>query len=99
MPVLPRLILMGFTFSQPFFLASVLSMLAHGEKAGARTDGFGLIGATAIIYTGIALSRAFYGYFSQRVVTMARGCLVSTVYAKTTELQSLAGDDALRLPL
>lgn len=99
MPVLPRLILMGFTFSQPFFLASVLSMLAHGKKDGARTDGFGLIGAAAIIYTGIALSRAFYGYFSQRVVTMARGCLVSAVYAKTTELQSLARDDAAAITL
>lgn len=99
MPVLPRLVLMGFTFSQPFFLASVLDTLAQKGQHDARTDGFGLIGAAAIIYIGIALSRAFYGYFSQRVVAMVRGCLVSAVYTKTTELQSLAGDDAAAITL
>ncbi|KAF3042347.1 hypothetical protein E8E12_004074 [Didymella heteroderae] len=99
MPVLPRLFLIGFKFSQPFFLASVLSTLAQKSKDGARPDGLGLIGAAAIIYTGIALSRAFYGYYSQRAVAMARGCLISAVYAKTTELQSLAGDDAAAITL
>jgi ATP-binding cassette subfamily C (CFTR/MRP) protein 1 len=99
MPVLPRLVLLGFTFSQPFFLASVLSTLAQKGQDDERSDGFGLIGAAAMIYTGIALSRAFYGYFSQRVVAMARGCLVSAVYAKTTKLPSLAGDDAAAITL
>lgn len=99
MPILPRLVLIGFIFSQPFFLASVLSVLAQKSDDGARTDGFGLIGAAAIIYTGIALSRAFYSYFTQRTVAMARGCLVSAVYTKTTELQSLAGDEAAALTL
>lgn len=99
LPVLPRLVLMGFTFSQPFFIASVLSTLVQKGQDAATADGFGLIGASAIIYTGIALSRAFYAYFSQRVVAMARGCLVTAVYVKTTELQSLAGDDAAAITL
>lgn len=98
-PILPRLVLIGFTFSQPFFLASMLSVLAQKSDNGARTDGLSLIGAAAIIYTGIALSRAFYSYFSQRAVAMARGCLVSAVYTKTTELQGLAGDEAAALTL
>lgn len=99
MPMLPRLILIGFTFSQPFFLASVLSTIARESEGGARRDGFGLIGAAVVIYTGIALSRAFYGYFTQRSVAMARGCLVSAVYEKTTRSQILAGDDAAAITL
>lgn len=99
LPILPRLILIGFTFSQPFFLASVLEVVAGENSTGAKRDGFGLIGAAAVIYTGIALSRAFYGYFTQRLVAMARGCLVSAVYDKTTESQILAGDDAAAITL
>ncbi|KAF2999462.1 hypothetical protein E8E13_008147 [Curvularia kusanoi] len=98
-PIPPRLVLIGFTFSQPFFLASVLSTIAKKNDKDSRADGFGLIGAAAIIYAGIALSRAFYGYYAQRAVSMVRGCLVSAVYTKTTELQSLAGNDAAVLTL
>ncbi|KAF9693105.1 hypothetical protein EKO04_008679 [Ascochyta lentis] len=99
MPVLPRLALVGFTFSQPFFLASVLENLARKNEVDTRGDSFGLIGAAVIIYTGIALSRAFYGYFTQRSVAMVRGYLVSALYEKTTESQILAGDDAAAVTL
>ena len=99
MPVLPRLTLLGFTFSQPFFLASVLNTIASEGNDDARRDGFGLIGAAVVIYTGIALSRAFYGYFTQRSVAMVRGCLVTAVYEKTIQSQILAGDDAAAITL
>lgn len=99
MPVLPRLILIGFTFSQPFFLAAVLDTVSRRTESGAQRDSIGLIGAAIFIYTGIALSRAFYGYFTQRAIAMARGCLVSAVYEKTTEMQILAGDDAAAVTL
>ncbi|KAJ4993969.1 Canalicular multispecific organic anion transporter 1-like protein 2 [Stagonosporopsis vannaccii] len=98
-PVLPRLILIGFTFSQPFFLAAVLDTVSHRTESGAQRDSIGLIGAAVFIYTGIALSRAFYGYFTQRAIAMARGCLVSAVYEKTLETQVLAGDDAAAVTL
>lgn len=99
MPVLPRLILIGFTFSQPFFLAAVLDTVSRKFETGAQRDSIGLIGAAVFIYTGIALSRAFYGYFTQRSIAMTRGCLVSAVYEKTTEMQILAGDDAAAITL
>ncbi|KAJ8114351.1 hypothetical protein OPT61_g3746 [Boeremia exigua] len=99
MPVLPRMILIGFTFSQPFFLASVLDTISHKDETGKQSQSVGLIGAAVFIYTGIALSRAFYGYFTQRWIAMTRGCLVSAVYKKTTEIQVLAGDDAAAVTL
>lgn len=99
MPVVPRLILIGFTFSQPFFLAAVLETVSRKAESGTQRDSIGLIGAAVFIYTGIALSRAFYGYFTQRAIAMARGCLVSAVYEKTLETQILAGDDAAAVTL
>ncbi|KAJ4299500.1 hypothetical protein N0V90_004745 [Kalmusia sp. IMI 367209] len=98
-PALPRLALIGFTFSQPFFIASVLYTISHANEDGAKNDSFGLIGASIFIYTGIALSRAFYGYLAQRSVFMARGCLASTIFDKTIKSQVAIGDNASAVTL
>lgn len=53
-PVLPRLALSAFTFSQPFLVNSMLSELSDGNPRD-LTAGYGLIGATLLVYTGIAV--------------------------------------------
>lgn len=61
LPIAPRLALLGFTFCQPFFIETLLNHLA-----GPRLDpnvGYGLIGASLLIYSGIASSMAFTWYF------------------------------------
>lgn len=85
-PVGPRISLMGFTFCQPFLINSILSYLQEPSTTRDPNIGYGLIGATIIIYTGIALSTALYWYFHERSMWMARGALASAIYRKTSEV-------------
>lgn len=88
-----------FHIQSAIFISSVLNTIAHANEAGTRNDSYGLIGAAILIYTGMAMSRAFYGYLSQRLACMVRGCLASAVYDKTTESQPAAGNDAAAVTL
>lgn len=85
-PVGPRIALIGFTFCQPFLINSVLSYLEGPAGIRENNVGYGLIGATALIYLGIALSEAFYWYFHERSMWMTRGALASAIYKKSVSL-------------
>ncbi|KXG48870.1 ABC transporter, transmembrane domain, type 1 [Penicillium griseofulvum] len=76
--VLPRIFLIGFTFSQPFLIASVLNWLDNSHSAS--NLGYGLIGATVLIYLGMALSNLIYDQMLYRLVTMFRGAASSMIY-------------------
>jgi ATP-binding cassette subfamily C (CFTR/MRP) protein 1 len=58
----PRLCLIGFTFAQPFLITRVLSLLEEADDEMSRKQGYGLMGATALIHLGIAVC--------QRLVTL-----------------------------
>lgn len=60
LPVPPRLALLGFTFCQPFFIEKLLDHLSQ-PRVDANV-GYGLIGASILIYSGIAISFALYSY-------------------------------------
>ncbi|KAK2786100.1 hypothetical protein FQN52_007979 [Onygenales sp. PD_12] len=84
--IIPRLFLIGFTFSQPFLIerAVTLSLLPVTDET--TNWGYGLIGAYAIVYIGIAISTGQYQHHTFRAITMIRGGLVSFVYDKTASL-------------
>lgn len=82
-PVGPRVALVGFTFCQPFLINSILSYLAQPSETRNRNAGYGLIGATVIIYSGLAVSTALYWYSHERSMWMARGALTSAIFKKT----------------
>jgi hypothetical protein len=52
---LPRIALIGFTYAQPFLISSVINHLAQANTSVEKNAGYGLIGATALIYAGIAV--------------------------------------------
>ena len=60
LPIPPRLALLGFTFCQPFFIAKLLDQLSKPEVDA--NVGYGLIGASILIYSGIAISTAICWY-------------------------------------
>lgn len=60
LPVPPRLALLGFTFCQPFFIESLLDHLSQPEINA--NVGYGFIGASVLIYLGIAISTALCWY-------------------------------------
>ncbi|EWY89729.1 hypothetical protein FOYG_10530 [Fusarium oxysporum NRRL 32931] len=97
LPVLPRLAMIGFQYSQPFFIHALLEYLT--EKDVPKNHGYGLIGAATIIYAGVAVSDALFWYFHQRSLYMARGCLASYVYRSTTQGKMTDIGDAAVLTL
>lgn len=96
LPVVPRVAVIGFTFCQPFLIESVL---AHLEDPQREAIGFGLIGATALIYAGIALSHSLYFYWQERFVCITRGLLVAAIYRKTAALPTTVVADSAALTL
>ncbi|CAD0089766.1 unnamed protein product [Aureobasidium vineae] len=62
-PIIPRLALLAFTFCQPLFIKRMLDYLSSSELDA--DIGYGLIGASVLIYTGIAISSALYWYHIQ----------------------------------
>ena len=60
LPIPPRLAMLGFTFCQPLLMEKLLIYLSQ-PKLDANV-GYGFIGASFLIYLGIAISMGFYWY-------------------------------------
>jgi ABC-type multidrug transport system fused ATPase/permease subunit len=99
LPIGPRISLMGFQFCQPFLIETLLPYLQDPDSEDAANIGKGLIGASVLVYLGIAVSTAFYWYYQERAMFMARGCLAAAVYKKTTQARLDAADDSAALTL
>ena len=76
--MVPRLALIGLTFGQAFLINSARKSLGTPVNATSANSGYGLIGVTALIYTGIAISIEWYWHCHQRALAMIRGMLGST---------------------
>ncbi|GIJ86756.1 hypothetical protein Asppvi_005651 [Aspergillus pseudoviridinutans] len=85
-PVAPHIALIGFKYRQPLLLASVVNYVQLPDTDRDRKVGYGLIGATAIVYIGIAVSTGLYNLKVCRSTVMIRGSLVSIIYRKTLRL-------------
>ncbi|TVY88460.1 ABC transporter [Lachnellula willkommii] len=97
--VFPRLCLIGFNYTQPFLISSAIAYVSLPIEEQNKNVGYGLIGATGLIYLGIALSTANYTHQMYRAVTTFRGSTVSLIYAKTLELQAEVYDESTALTL
>ena len=53
--IFPRLCLVGLSYAQTFFIEGVITNLNRPGTQSAKNDGYGLIGAAALIYGGIAV--------------------------------------------
>jgi hypothetical protein len=60
LPIAPRLALVGFTFCQPLFIERLLIYLSQSEPD--PNSKYGLIGASILVYSGMAISYALYWY-------------------------------------
>ncbi|KAK6351860.1 hypothetical protein TWF718_005005 [Orbilia javanica] len=87
---IPRLVLIIFIFCQPLLLETFLGYLKDPEERKNAKIGQAMIGAYALVYTGMAITSAFYWYRNIRFITMLRGILMSVVYRKTTQLSITA---------
>lgn len=97
LPIPPRLALLCFTFCQPLFLEKLLDYLSKTELDA--NVGYGFIGASLLIYSGLAISTGFYWYFHHRMRTMSRSILATEIFIKATEARIGTGDDSAAVTL
>ncbi|KAK0643329.1 putative ATP-binding cassette transporter [Cercophora newfieldiana] len=97
--VFPRLCLIGFTFAQPFLIFRVLSHLTRPGGETTLREGYGLIGAAALIYLGLAVSSLHYNQNIYRFTTMFRGATVALIYDHTLVIQDHVYDEAAAVTL
>ncbi|CAD0106232.1 unnamed protein product, partial [Aureobasidium uvarum] len=90
--IVSRLALIGFNYSQPFLITRIINYVDDAGRD--KNTGYGLIGAAAIIYIGIAVSKGRYQHANFRYMTMIRGSLSALVYEKTLDLRYTALEDA-----
>ncbi|OAR03170.1 hypothetical protein LLEC1_03577 [Akanthomyces lecanii] len=86
--VIPRLCYAGFSLSRPFLIQRVLEFINSGGTTNQHPTG--LIGATMLIYAGIAISRGVYERFEYQIKVSIRGVLTVALYDK---MQRLSADD------
>ncbi|KAJ6788460.1 hypothetical protein PWT90_09954 [Aphanocladium album] len=88
--LVPRLCHTAFTFAQPYLIRRVIQGVADDDLSADATSG--LIGATALIYSGMGISKACYQHLNFRFATYMRGILITEMCHKTLTLR----DDQLR---
>jgi len=95
----PRLGLVAFNFCQPFLIQRTISLSQEPVNGGTTNVGYGLIGAYFLVYCGIAFTSAQYQHLTYRAITMARGGLISMLFAKSSFLENDAVDSGAALTL
>jgi ATP-binding cassette, subfamily C (CFTR/MRP), member 1 len=97
--MVPRLFLSAFKVSQPLLINRITTTMARGVTQESTNAGRGLIGATALVYCGLALSNVIYKRQLQRFQTKLRGVLVTSLYRKMLVLSAevLADNTAVTL--
>ncbi|KGO51314.1 ABC transporter, integral membrane type 1 [Penicillium expansum] len=92
--IVPRILLAGFTFCQPFLLSATIEWMSSPKTAERQRYGHALVGAYALVYTGIGVSTAIYYRQASRLATVVRSGLVAMIHEQTLALRSTTGSKA-----
>ncbi|KAH8599078.1 ABC transporter-like protein [Bisporella sp. PMI_857] len=97
--VLYRYCFIAFNFCQPLLIEKTVSLLLDPDSPTKTNNGRALIGATALIYLGIALTTALFRHNLYRLITMIRGSIVGLIYATTLSLDTKTASESAALTL
>ncbi|KAJ5917233.1 ABC transporter integral membrane type 1 [Penicillium verhagenii] len=94
--IIPRILLAGFTFCQPFLLSATINWMSTPTTAETQRYGRALVGGYALVYTGLAVTTAIYYREASRFATTVRSGLIAMIHEQTLALRitnsSSAGD-------
>lgn len=82
---LPRLLVSGLTFAQPFTMQRVIA--AIGKDEDDRETNGALVGATLLSFGGAAVCNAIAAQLQYRLLTLIRGSLVAQLMDKNLKLE------------
>ncbi|KAM7219752.1 ABC multidrug transporter [Rhypophila decipiens] len=87
---LPRLCLVALSLAQPFLIRQIVETISAAPVSHQQTwnQGYGLIGAVALVHTGIPIATGFYQHLSFRLMAIVRGGLISLIYDKVVQSPS-----------
>ncbi|RAK71485.1 P-loop containing nucleoside triphosphate hydrolase protein [Aspergillus fijiensis CBS 313.89] len=93
--VLPRALQIGLTFAQPFLVETMVTWVDLDDESYTMSQGYGLIGAFALTYIGIAVSTALAQHQAYRVVSMMRASMIDMMFGhimvmRDSEIESSA---------
>lgn len=94
-----RFFLIGFTFSQPFLISRTLEILSGQDSETSRQRGYGLIGAVALVYLGLAFLTLHYNHNLNRFLTMFRGATDALIYERVLQTRSRTHDQTAAVTL
>ncbi|KAE8441372.1 hypothetical protein EG329_005475 [Mollisiaceae sp. DMI_Dod_QoI] len=86
--ILPRLALTALRFSQPLLLKRIVEFVGQPDSDAKMSIGYGLIGATALVYFGNGIVKSIFNYRKIQVMTLVRGSLISIILSKTLRVSA-----------
>ncbi|CAK7241645.1 MAG: hypothetical protein STHCBS139747_003111 [Sporothrix thermara] len=92
----PRVGLMGLSLAQPYLVNAAINYIDDPNLA--KSYGYGLIGAYALTYIGIALTTRWYTHIAYRCMAKIRGALVTIIY-KMLAIRAETGNSSSALSL
>ncbi|KAF2502909.1 P-loop containing nucleoside triphosphate hydrolase protein [Lophium mytilinum] len=87
LPMIPRVLQIGTTLSQPYLISAMIKYIQDGSP-DSKNDGYGLIAAFALNYSILAVVTSWHTQSVARFAVKLRGCLISLIYERTLELDS-----------
>ncbi|KAI0531750.1 P-loop containing nucleoside triphosphate hydrolase protein [Xylaria digitata] len=96
--VFPKLAYVALSLSQPFLIQEAVSFVQNTGNEN-NNIGYGLIGAFALVYTGLAITMGWSSHLTYRLMTMIRGGLISIIYRKMLRTQVTKLNDSAAVTL
>ncbi|GAW18308.1 hypothetical protein ANO14919_077830 [Xylariales sp. No.14919] len=97
--VFPKLAYVALSLSQPFLIQEAVSFVQNTGAGNNNDVGYGLIGAFALVYTGLAITMGWSSHLTYRLMTMMRGGLISIIYQKMLGTQITKLNDSAAVTL
>ena len=97
--IFPRLCVTFFQYMQPFLIKAVINFLVEPVDTQSTDTGWALTAAYGLDYFGLAVANGAFMHQTYRMVTIARGALVSIVYSQTVDLNLTSVDESAALTL
>lgn len=93
--VFARLVVTGFNFAQPFILRRIIDMVGKANHSpNDMNERGGLFGSSAIVFFGLALSKANSAHLMNRYITRVRGSCIALIFHKEHNLSEARAKDS-----